>query len=778
MAKRVNVSMPIPGGMYSAGDPALIPDGRSRRLRNVRLRPGPRIEARPAAAYDNIMNPMGLFSWDDQSGQTSRLLCLDTSKALSIKNPTGETWGSIGAGTLGTRLTDVTNLNGVAYYMLDDGSGKPTNANSYDGAAVSSTPFDSVIASRTVTAFNERLFLAYPRATVTPALGFTGGTSAIYDWATSADWVYTNMTASNIVSGSTTVCRLFPTSTAAGCLVLYNHLVSAGRFAGFKSIAASDKGTPLVWRSDLRPVDRTYRVPMKLELVIVQTIQRSTAYVVGDVLTSALGGIYYRCTVAGTSAAGAVVLTTVLGASTVDGTATFLAEGSDVISATEFNLPNLTDTRGDWVTRTTAGTAPWSARGYYVTLRLNLFNAGTPLLTVLSPVDISLRDGIADGTASKKNYGQQLTQGDYFYPFVNTETATTATIDLEEEIWTEIGKPRTIRASNTQKLKEAPGLPTAACALTGRKLTFKRNAFWVFQGSTDPDFPIIRERVVHSVGCVGPRAVDVFEDTAYFIGDNGVYRWNSGMGDKPEELCGEGMYEEMTSKSSSTWVESQTYKQAILKIDKANKEVWVYLQKGILYVYNLASKSWATHDIAGGASSSLTIPRGKEIADMAYHRVTGLMYFAIGGFGLVRFDPANGGFDVYDNIGTNAPAYPEVWPKVVELHVEGRVDALLEELGVKHNITNVSGISIAVDWSSNGGNTFTATTTDLLAVAVGWTRVPVTLYQSAPSMQLKIYGAGGIAGPDSFRISALDMWLQIHSGEWPQIIPTVTGSTL
>src|SRR3989442_1934316 len=41
----------------------------------------------------------------------------------------------------------------------------------------------------------------------------------------------------------------------------------------------------------------------------------------------------------------------------------------------------------------------------------------------------------------------------FYYPFINTETATSSTVNLEQIVWSEIGNPKSIRASSTFSLR-------------------------------------------------------------------------------------------------------------------------------------------------------------------------------------------------------------------------------------------------------------------------------------------------------------------------------------
>ena len=287
------------GGMFSAGDPSAIPDEHTVLMKNMLIRPGPRFDARPPATYDSLMTAQGLLQWEDLKDQQTRFLALDATK-LYQKATSGETWDAGTATVTGTRMVDYANYRGKVYVMMDDGAGSPSAAMVWDGTTLSSAPFNSTINGRCIAAFNDRLFIGYPRVTITNLVGFITG----YDWTGPIGWVATSASASNVtVATGATVCRISPTSTAAVCSMLF---LKAGPLSIVNASASSSEQN-FIWRSDIRGVDPTYRVPITLDWILFRVKGDTTAYAVGDIVTSpstpasALPTAQrYRCTVAGT----------------------------------------------------------------------------------------------------------------------------------------------------------------------------------------------------------------------------------------------------------------------------------------------------------------------------------------------------------------------------------------------------------------------------------------------------------------------------------------------
>lgn len=751
------ISIPLEiGGQFSAGDPTTIPNGTSRSVRNYLFRPN-RTDGRPPWLYDSLDAPGGLARWEDLTNQRTTTVAMDATK-LYKKPTTGTGWDAGTAGTIGTRLTDFANFMGKLYVMFDNGSGVPNGALVFDGTNISSTPFNSPIFGRTITPFIERVFIAYPRVTVSP---LTPNTDA-YDWTNTARWVTTNVNISNVtLSTGVTVCRLSPTSTATSGCSVRSRASAAAPESGILSLSAATTDTFVVWRGDFRGVDSLYDVPVTVELVLWTFKQSTQAYNVGDLLaaTAADGNSYrYRVTVAGTTGVG-VVLGSTIGGTTVDGTVTWLNQGSNVVAAVETTIPNISSTP-DGVTVFVLASIPAHTNTTTLTPRLKFYNTLNPALTTLAPIDISLKDGIADGDLRKANRGQQWTLGDTDFPFFNCETATSATVDLDQIIFSEINQPKRILAKNYVTLPEVAGLPTAAAVVGGRYIVFKRRGMWQFMRTSDPNIPILPERpAVIGMGCLGPRALDTWMDELFWIGEDEIYRMR--IGEDPKPICGPGMREAILTQGSA-WCESQSSgKMPLLAIDPKNKEVWVYTQLAKLFVYNLETERWSTVIFLDGVSP---IAIRSLLFDTIGRRM--LLSMEVNN-GVHRLDESSSANDALTSSGTLLPPVVNtITFKTIEAFVPERFELQLEGVDVYHNATATptAGDIITLLCSLDRGVTFTVVngpnaldTSDAL--------IPLPLVTMGHSITLKLTreGSGGAA---KWSISKAMARVKVLSGEY------------
>jgi hypothetical protein len=658
MGKIVDQPLSI-GGMYNVGDPALTPSGSSLAVNNMLTRPG-RFPARPPFTYDGLMSINGLANFIDNTNKVTRLLAIDSAAKLYEKATGSEAWSASLGTVTGTRLTDYCNYLGKIYMMLDNGSGLPTAAVSFDGTNISSSPFTSAIQARTVTAFNERLFLAYPRVTVSPLM--SAPLVSGYDWTNSAQWHPNNVTVTmqtlQATPNAIQQCYVYPTSLAANACSLSGYL-TAGLYAGLISgVAASAIPAPYVWRFEALGTDSVNDMPITIEMLLALSNLNGVTYNVGDMVAPNTG-FAYRCTVGGVSAGGA--LGTTINATTVDGGVTWMCVSTDIMgSSGDQYIPSIakaTDFTAFYVT------AVVPARTNIVTLvpRLKLYNSTTTSVPSLSPIIISRKDGLPDGDPRKANHGSQWTAGAYFYPFFNAENTAVQTVDQNSIMWSEARDPKNIRAANFYQPNEFDGYPTAAITNSNRLLVFYRNGFIQFQGTSDPDIPIRRERISVTTGCIGSRALDNFEgdatfqsgsDITYFIGENDVYSYASGTL-APKSITGDGMREVVMAKGTG-WVEDSTLEAAgvpLLAIDRTQYIIWIHTQKGKLFAYDMRTKGWSTHYVSNNA----------RINGLSWNRKTGKMYISFAAYGLVRMDyTARSGADVVaanDTIDNTANTY-------------------------------------------------------------------------------------------------------------------------
>jgi len=745
-------------GSYLAGNAATIPDGYARLIENMLIRPGPRLDARPPFKYDSLMNISGLMRFEDLVNSQTRFCALDTSRNLYVKAASGETWSSAITGTLtASRVTGHANYRGKVYYMMDDGAGFPTAAAVFDGTNISPTPFNSPIVSRTITAFIDRLILAYPRVTVTPLTVGASGITGMYDFGIPG-WNKSAVSASNITSGGVTISRLLPTSTTAAFTAYFSFGVVNVGPASF-SAAATKRNA--MWRSDLRNTHATYKMPITMEWFLVTNWQVATAYVVGDLISD--GTSRQRCTTAGTSGGGTPAWNATLGGTTTDNTVTWTNEGREVVASREMYLPTATESP-NFNTYFLTMTAPRATNTTQYAPRLKFFNTSTPTIT-LATVEVSLRDGLADGDPAKKNYGQQLTIGDYYFPFFNTETATSATINLEAIVWSETSDPEAIRGANNFEPKEIAGHATGARVHSGRYFMFKRRGMWQFIGTDDPDNPLLPERLPRAIGLLGSLAIDDDgDDEMFWISENDGYRMK-GL-DDPKPFFGDGMREEILA-NGSNWVPSQaTYNRPLLAVDRKNREVWVYTQKGKLYCCHLRyDGAWTRH----------TTPNGAEVNALAYNPTTQRMYVAYGGQGLCRLDESLTQQDELNNTATTYAGTKSLVLKPFELATP-RAELCLHEVGLYHIATYTqAGEALYAYVSFDRGVTYPKY--DEVRFDPTKDRISLGLYQSGVTATAKIDHVGSL-GAAAWALSGGEAYLELLAGEWPLSLPTTIASSL
>lgn len=762
MGKRAPLPITI-GGQYVAGDAGPTPPGSSLAINNHLTRPS-RYPARPPFVYDGVMSVNGLANFDDTTNRAARLLAIDGTQHLYEKATSGEAWGAANATLIaGTRLTDAANYRGFSYLMFDDGSGLPSAAASFDGTNVSTTPFTSRIQSRTVTTFDERLYFAYPRIVVTTYWGALGAdkNNRAYKMATSM--APTGCTIGDVSDGATgTFVRVTPTSLAVGAASLM--------VANADAVAVLPIGTTsFVFTSFFRSVNAAgFDLPLTINTDVGNNVSTSSPYVLGNFIAS--GGFLYEATTAGTSAAIAPAYGAVVGGTTADGTVVWTNRGSSTVGSSGATI---IPKSGDWTRVDVSGTVPYSAVTQFTfSPHVLFYSSATAALPVLCAIDCAFKDGLADGDLRKANYGWQVTTGPFRFPFHNSESVTvnTATVDMNEVVWTEIGDPKNVRASNTYKLREAVGFPQAATTLGGRYLVAKRNAIWQFQDTGDPDIPIRREKFMAGIGVVGPRAHDKYEDDWFFIGESEVYRYS--LNDPiPKAICNDGMREVVMAKGAD-WVESQsTYKRPLLAIDQSRLIVWVYTQKGKLFAYDLRAGLWSTHYVSNRA----------EIDAMIWNPNTGNMYVSFGGYGLTRMDYTVQANDTIDNTATTYAGEMTVVFHPVETPSGVRMDATFEELRVMYSATgSQSGQTVTASTSFDQGATYAhsaSCTPSVVSTAGNYLLLPIPVWQTAPSVTVKVTRLG-LLGEASWSLSPrVEALLNVRRGEFPQANPAAGSVT-
>jgi hypothetical protein len=737
MGQRKTISLDTTRGQWGSGDPAIMPDGYCRKVRNMVLRPN-RWEQRPPFTYDGTSNVKGLSIFNDGDG-------------YELVSHTGT-----------APLRDYTNHQGRLIYLTSNGfGGAEYGVATYDGSTISfeylgggSIFGGAGLATYTLAAFRSRLFFGGLTLKL-PVL-----MSDPYD---PTAWTLTNVTAANIASGSTSIGRVTPTNTTASKM---SHTFATSTDPNF------------TWLCPLRGTHPTYRMPVTLSVRYAEAWVTATAYTAGHIIIPTTANNFrYRCTVAGTSGAGEPVWPVAVGGTVADGTATWICDDSDVVSSTQQYVPNATDST-NFTTFVLQGAIPASAID--TTLRAQIdFNHGGAAITLAS-VDMSYEDGLADGTINKANYLQQVTNGTFIYPFSQNDT-TWSMSQRDYIYWTEIGITPVVRSTNFIRLTDHPGNITAVRPVQGRLVAFKRNAAWVFSSTDDPDLPIIPDGDAKvGFGCLGPKALDVFEDIAYFIGENEIYAWD--LSGPPRPLCGDAMRETIMNKVSTSWVESQaTYNTPLLRVDAKNREVWVYTQKGILFCYDIDEKAWSQHDAGGGSAIN---PVGYEIRDMIFNPNTGNMYFAFGTAaagtaGLARLDPT--ATDAEDSISTSGtlPVYSELWTRPIETSGP-RSDITVECIRIHHAVTtSQTSQTTTAAVSYDHGITFPNTNQVTLSPVStgGYAPMEIPLYESWGSILPRVIHVGK-GGKGSFNVSQVEVDVQVERGEFQKAVPTAGSATL
>jgi len=761
--KRHN-TIPVPlSGMFSAGDPSTLPEGFVSVLRNYMIRPN-RFEGRAPFVYDALDAVSGFAIWQDMTNELQKTVATNGfDNKLYTKNANGIGYGTGLAGlTASIRLTGYTNILGKLYLAFDNGAGVPTAMAVYDGANLSMTPFNSTINARDIKAFIDRAFLIDPRVTVTNLL-FAGGVDMAYGGGSFAN----NVTELKVTNGDGTISySLTPTSTAAG-----------GSFELIYSEAYQSTSDVLrVWRCEMRNRNAGINLPFTLAVAIGAGIGRTRAYPLGSMaVNTAPSGFQdgtmplYKCTTAGTTAGVAPAFNTTVGSTTADGTVVWTCINTKtIVGVQEGTIPGDDQWHTFYVSARYPGNAGSTAAntGLSASFFIRFFNSSTASLTSaqLVPVEVGYRDTLADGNPKKNNHGQQITAGDFYYPFFNQESSGTATVNINAVIWSEISNPKQILARNTFPLTEIAGLATASIVSNGRLVVFKRTGMWIFKGNADPFEPILPESPALSVGCIGPLALDVSRDNdLYWIGENHVYKMKIGADSGPTMIDSPGMFEEIFARGSN-WVESQpTYNAPLLAIDHANKDVWVYTQRGKIHVYSIQSGLWSYLDTNPTGTSA-------EVRAMIFDPTSNRMLVSFGDAATTRFDETS---DVGDMIvtggGTTWNIANDIVPKPFELFA-ARYEATLLEVGLFHLATVQNG-SLSISYSYDRGATYTTPSGYPVTSWIGNPRIRLPVTATGESVTVKISRTGA-GGRRNWTISKADALLRVHRGESPKVNAT------
>jgi hypothetical protein len=756
----------IDKGMWTSGDPMKTPDGYFRLGRNLFLRAG-RLELRPQFTYDNLASVRGLGIWYDDDNLVSRLVA-QTSTTVDVKATSGETWGGdISSNNNGfDRFIDTATYRGRFYAITPsaDSGSIPLRVQYYDGTLYERDHAIPII-PYSLTPYKERMFYGGARLRGRCKSGSGGAPDGAYD---PAEWTLTNISTSTISPGTPTLYRITPTSTTAARL--RDQIYTS--FGGFFGSTGDDY---VSFRSQLRGVSPTYAMPISVQILYASEWATGTAYAVGQVVVPTTANNYrYRCTVAGTSHATTEPTwpTTVGSEVTDNGTLKWICDGSDIAAKTDSTIPSASTTT-EWTTTSVSALIP-EGSNTDLDLRITLYNDANPTITLAS-LDFGYMDGLAVTDPQKQNHGQQVEAGTYggrfFYPFFSNENTTTFEIYHRDYLyWSDPLEPRSVVSSNYFRVTETPGPITAVRAVAGKLCVFKRQSVVTFGATEDPDNPVLPEGEAKTgFGCLNPKALDVLDDFAYFIGEDEFYRWRPGM-DQPEPLCGDAMRETIMAKGSG-WVESQSApaNRALLAIDQRNREVWVYTQKGLLYVYSIDRRGWSGPFEAGMGTGT----EGYQVCDMIYNPNTREMYFAFstaaaGTAGLARLDPTQAvAEDSISSSGT-LPVRADLQLRPLELATPF-YELLAEKIRMKLKVTATQTDQTLTGYvSKDQGVTWPKSNQVVVdPVSTGeYRRGHITVWQQGESLMLRLLKIGK-GGPSQFAISHVEVDVQLRGGEYP-----------
>jgi hypothetical protein len=770
------INVPL-GGMFKAGDPSQLPDGYVRELRNYVIRPngdGHRFDCRAPFVYDSLDGVPGFAVWNDLTNELNITQAVKSSdQKLYPKSASGTGYG---AGVSGlpssTRLTSYCNFLLKLYMAFSTSAGVPSAMASFDGTNITTTPFPSLaypsaLAARAIAAFNDRIYFIAPVLVIAPQtdFGILQDLSVMADFG-STTWTKNNVTVGQFTTGGTNSNDvLYPTSTTASSV--YAGRTTAGVRRGWATLdATSLTGRDrAVFLHQLKNLDPFYDMPITINARLITSWVAATPYSVGNVVNGGatdITGTIQRCTTAGTSGGGTPVWNTTVGATTNDNTVVWTCEKADnIIAQLESFVPNAT-VAPDFTNFYLPIKCTAAVANAEIGTQLCFFNSIVPTVK-LAPIQAGFRDNIySQGDPRKASHGCQFTFGDFYFPFCNISSAvagTTATVNLDAVLFTELDGTR-INAKNTFPLQEIAGLGTAAAVLDGRLIVAKRRGMWIMKGVSDPNEPILPETPAIQVGIIGPLAWDTSRDNyLYFISEQHVCRMK--IGSAVEFIDGPGMYEAIMDQSSSTWVEKQaTYNMPILRIDHAHRDVWVYTQKGKIYVWNMDTQLWNYFD---------TNPTGTaaEVQAMHFDPTSQRMLVSWGGAAATRFDETS---DAKDTIatggGTQWDVYNDIIPKPFELRAP-RYESTLLEIGAFHIATTEQG-TITLQYSTDRGTSFTDCTGYPITSWLSDPRIrlPLNPPVTGPSatIRLRRIGAGGAR---NWSLSGMDAFLRVHRGEYP-----------
>ncbi len=438
------------------------------------------------------------------------------------------------------------------------------------------------------------------------------------------------------------------------------------------------------------------------------------------------------------------------------------AAATTIYKTFEFEVPSRTVTP-EWTTYTFQTQLPATTE-IYVKYKAGNTSVATSPLKSFDVADFQVAGPLARGI--------QVTVGRYAYQYRTVDPAAQLIRDdahPNRVIWCEADDPTEWRAANYIDLTESPGPVRVIRKGSGRLMVYKDNAIWVYRGVANPDLPLQRERVLQNIGCGQPRAIDRFEDHHFFIDAirGEVYRWD--ISGEPVPLCGDRMREYMFAASGLVTT-------PVLQVDSDNREVWVYTQTGVVFVYNLVLQSWTRHDIRTVGGTAATI--NDLIYMKAESETRRAMWASINGTPAQVVKLTVGQTqDVVQGTTTSPTASYEFHP----MAQHATDDVTVESLAIDHQITgSQTGSTTKASVSRDGGATFpdaiTVTLAPLATAGVS-KRMQVPVWQTSQDVVVKVEHTG-LAGPEYFNFTGGDTTVNSRGRGTQKTNPTPVSSTL
>lgn len=754
------------GGMDPAGDAALIQAGATRNQRNTLPYPGQIWIARPPFVAESLTSPnVDYVLWEDATTNKRRFAAIHAQVALTplslyIKSASAETYASAvtASAVFGVfRVCDYANFRGrLILAVQNESTTLALIPQIYNGAASIDPLFVTGPAPVSVVTFIDRLVMLGGNLSFTNEIGATNA----YDPTV---WTATAVTATLVTSGSNIVGRIRPSNATTASIL-------SPPTGAFTSTETNGQFSYLGW---FRGVSASYSMPITVQVVINYSWAIGTVYGTNAVIvptTANLNGFRYRATVGGTSHAATEPTWPVAPGSTVtDNTITWINDGPSVIGSRELNVPPVSEfPEGQVVAIQAALQKPHG--NTKVSVKIVFGNTATTSVSTDESIDISVRDGLTDGTLGKANHGQQITRGAFSFPFFNQESSAATVVEIGDKIYlSEPGDIANVTGQAFYVLRDtADDLTAGFVHRKNRLCAFKRVSVTTYvPNEADPDNPLIREGGSDGAGALHAKAIDACDNIVYGIGENFVWAWQPGS--EFEDICGDGMRDLVMDKSSATWVESQaTYNVPILTIDQARKIVYVYTQKGRIFGYRIPTKDWFIVDVNA---------YGFEVRDMLWHQGTGKLYVSWGGQQGARLDHAvSNQSDAVNNSGTT---YPVVSQTDVPVEFRGpQYDVILDRVNAYIKATaDQTGQVFYVYVSEDQGQTFTLYNEITLPTGYNYQRVPIDLYQLNPAFIVRLEKHGN-GGGENYTLSSAEAEINVMAGAFPTVSPSGVGSNL